>query len=74
MTGDAQFRQHIALIITFTLGVAIGGFCADIVLNPQSEATAAYTARVDYWSAMDSNGRDRCPGKLPAGTALLDVR
>lgn len=74
MSDDPQFARNLTAILAFTVGVIIGGFCADIVLNPQSEQTAAYTARVDYWSAMDSNGKDRCPGPLPKGVEVVDVR
>ena len=74
MSEDPQFARNITAILAFALGVGIGGFCADIVLNPQSEQTAAYTARVDYYGAMVSNGADKCPGPLPKGAAFVDVR
>lgn len=72
--SDPQFGRNVTAILAFSVGVAIGGFCADIVLNPQSETTAAYTARVDYYGAMTSNGSDHCPGPLPKGATLVDVR
>jgi hypothetical protein len=70
---DPQFRQHIALIVVFTLGVAIGGFCFELVGHGPAEIPT-YTARLDYYSGMVSNGKDRCPGEAPKGVQVVDIR
>lgn len=71
--SDPQFGRNVTAILAFSIGVIVGVFCFELVGRGPA-AIPAYTARVDYWSAMTSNGSDHCPGPLPKGAAFVDVR
>jgi hypothetical protein len=70
---DLQFRTNVTAILSFTVGVLICAFTFELVGRGPAEIPS-YTARVDYWGAMVSNGADKCPGPLPKGVGFVDVR
>jgi hypothetical protein len=72
MTGDEQFDGNIKAIAGFTVGIIVCAFAFELVGRGPA-VIPSYTARVDYWSAMSSNGRDHCPGPLPKGVAFTNV-
>lgn len=71
--SDPQFGRNVTAILAFSIGVIVGVFMMDLVGRGPAEIPA-YTARVDYWGAMSTNGTDKCPGPLPKGAAFVDVR
>jgi hypothetical protein len=73
MSGDPQFARNLTAILAFTVGVIVCAFAFELVGHGPAEIPA-YTARVDYYGAMVSNGADKCPGPLPKGAAFVDVR
>lgn len=71
--SDPQFGCNVTAILAFSVGVIIGVFMMDLVGRGPAEIPA-YTARVDYWGAMSTNGTDHPPAQLPKGAAFVDVR
>jgi hypothetical protein len=73
MREDKQFAGNIKAIAAFTVGVIVCAFCFELVGHGPAEIPT-YTARLDYWNGMTSNGTDRCPGEAPKGVQVVDVR
>jgi len=73
MTEDPQFARNLTAILSFTVGVIVCAFAFELVGHGPTEIPT-YAARADYYNGMVSNGRDRCPGPLPKGVEVVDVR
>ena len=71
--SDPQFGRNIVAILSMTVGVIVTAFAFELVGHGPAEIPV-YAARADYYSGMTSNGRDKCPGALPRGAALVDIR
>ena len=71
--SDKQFAGNLLAIGAFTVGVLVAAFALELVGRGPAEIPT-YAARADYYNGMTSNGRDRCPGPLPKGVQIVDVR